>query len=593
MLNNDTRNRAYKRALENWAINNKDRGICLDIGTGTGLLAVYAHQAGIPKVFACDRNETMFGIAQNVLKANNLDKDIKLIQKLSNDLVVGRDIPEKCDLIVTEIMDSGVLGEGILQSLIHAKKYLLKEKGQIIPWKAKVFISGYQSRILTQNHVLINESFKEYIFLDGLNLIQEQNEPYDCENVDNVPDFKIITNTNEDLEINFNDLETMKDYYSGQLTCKIKLQSEFLGEQDCLDGFVVWFKLYLDPKNPENSINTSPGENSCWNQAIFPLKHPVILKKYQVINLNVSCKEGILKLESNLEENLKYLEIDEKVLKFLNDSDYLRDMENSVLDSVKKCKKIDYCADFSPFPYVGFVLLKEKRLKKLYCKNAHERLIKKIASFNCIDTSSIIFVDNPLDLLELTEIRFDIIILFPFDTLGDLDNQVIYEIGCLRSAMKPSSPLIPHKIEIHSKLISSDWLFNCCQITDPGIRELKIDQFLKHFETEHHLDLQDFTYMRVSDEFKLADISFTDELRENSVKVPLKNTLFDLHAVLSHFKIQFTKKSEIHETNSRDSHIRQFAFILNRPIKFEDQENTNLRVCFKQNFGIFKCFVEK
>lgn len=564
----------------------------MDIGTGTGLLSIYAHQAGIPRIFACDRNETMFEIAQEVLKANQLEEQVKLIRKLSNDLVIGKDTPEKVDLIVTEILDSGILGEGILQSLIHAKKYLLKEKGQIIPWKVKIFISGYQSRILTQNHVLINESFKEYIFLDGLNLIIEQNEPYDCENVDNIPDFKIITSTNEDLEINFNDLGIMKDFYSGQLNCKVKLESEFQAEQDCLDGFVVWFKLYLDQNDLENFISTAPGENSCWNQAIFPLKHPVILKKYQVINLSVSCREGILEIQSNLEEDQKFLEVEERIVKFLNDSDYLRDLENAVLDSVKKSKKIDYCADFLPFPYIGFVLLKEKRLKKLYCLKEQERLIRKIAAFNCIESSSISFVESPLDLLELPGIQFDVITFFPFDTLGDLDNHVIYEIGSLVPIVKSSGVLIPHKLEIQAVLISSDWLFNSCKITNPGIIELGIGKSLEKFSTEQHLDLQDFSYSRVSEEFKLAEIEFTDEFRENSNKVQLKNSLVDLHAILCHFKVQFTRKSEFHETNSRDSHIRQFAFVLERPIKLQQQENTNLKICFKQNFGIIKCFVE-
>lgn len=587
MLNDNTRNKCYQKAIHKWHEDGNKDGRILDIGTGSGILSLYANQSGTSQITACDRSETMIEIADSVFKANNINT-IKLIPKLSTDIVVD----EKFDLIVTEILDSGVFGEGILQTLIHAKKHLLKETGQIIPWKVKIFISGFQSRSISSNYILLNENFKEYIFLDKFNITVKSEEPYDAEHVDSIHDFKVITTT-EEFEINFNDLEIMKDYFSGQLNCKIKLTSDFQDEQDCIDGFVVWFNLYMDQNDPENFVSTAPGQNSCWNQSIFRLKKPVLLNKYQQINARISCKDGILNLKHNLNSvKLHFLEVDDKILKFLNDEIYLSELENSVFESIKKHKKVEHVADFLPFPYIGLILLKEQRLKRLFCRKEDQKLIKKICAFNCIDASNITFVKNPVDLLDDAErIKFDVICFSPFDPLGDLDNKIICEMDSLRPLLKPCAVLVPNKIQVYGVLINSDWLYNSCKITDPDIKSFKIDQFLNKFATEQHLDLNtNFPYERLTDEFKISDIQFSENFHQSQSEVFMRNINLEVHAILCHFKIQFTKKcDDFYTTKSKTSHIRMCAFIMDEPFKVE---GSHVKVEFKQNFGIIKCNLE-
>lgn len=582
MLNDSNRNKCYEKAIKNWVANHKN-GRILDIGTGTGLLSLFAYQAGATSITACERNETMLEIAESVFKANNAN--VKLIPKLSTDIVVD----EKFDLIVTEILDSGVLGEGIVQTLIHAKKNLLNEDGRIIPWKVKLFISGFQSRSISCNFILLNENFKEYIFLDKFNLAVKSDEPYDAEYVENFHDFKIITTTSEEFEINFNDAEILKDYFTGQLNCKIKLVADFQEEQDCIDGFVVWFKLFMDPDDPENFISTAPGENSCWNQSIFRLQKPVLLNKYQVINLKLSCKDGILSIKHNLNSlKLHFLEVDDKMLKFLNDEYYLSEIENSVFESIKKHKIVEHVADFLPFPYIGLILLKEQRLKRLFCRKDDQKLIKKVCAFNCIDTSSITFVKNILDLLDDRDrVSFDLICFSPFDPLGDLDNKTICEMESLKPLLKPSGILVPNKIEIFGTLINSDWLYNACKITDPDIKSFKIDQFINKYATEMHLDLNtNFPYERLTDEFKIADLQFSENLHESSVDVFMRNINLEVHAILCYFKIQFTKKCDFLTTKTKTSHIRMCAFTMDEPVKVT---GAYIKVNFMQNYGIIKC----
>lgn len=59
-------------------------------------------------------------------------------------VLLGNDIPSQVSLVVTETMDCGLLGEGILKTISHAWKYLLrpatnKAVSKVIPCGAKLY----------------------------------------------------------------------------------------------------------------------------------------------------------------------------------------------------------------------------------------------------------------------------------------------------------------------------------------------------------------------------------------------------------------------------------------------------------------------
>lgn len=97
----------------------------LDIGTGTGLLSMMAVVAGADNVFACDAFTPMLECAKRVVRRNGLEDRIKLIPKRSNELVVGVDIPYRCNLLVTEVFDTELIGEWAISTFNHAHEQLL------------------------------------------------------------------------------------------------------------------------------------------------------------------------------------------------------------------------------------------------------------------------------------------------------------------------------------------------------------------------------------------------------------------------------------------------------------------------------------
>ena len=131
---NDAYEAALKRAMK--------PGIrVLDIGTGTGLLAMMAVRAGAAEVFACEMNPVTADAAKQVIAENGFADRIKVLPKLSRELDAERDLGGGVDLIVSEIVSNELLDEAVLLTMEHAIAHLLKPGGQVIPARGSIRIA--------------------------------------------------------------------------------------------------------------------------------------------------------------------------------------------------------------------------------------------------------------------------------------------------------------------------------------------------------------------------------------------------------------------------------------------------------------------
>ncbi|KAE8055902.1 hypothetical protein FH972_012713 [Carpinus fangiana] len=93
---------------------------------------------------------------------------IKVINKRSDELKVGVDIPSPADILVSEILDSELLGEGLIPTLQHAHDTLLVENPQTVPYRATTFGQLVESSFLWKLHDLRNNEAEA---CDGIHLI--------------------------------------------------------------------------------------------------------------------------------------------------------------------------------------------------------------------------------------------------------------------------------------------------------------------------------------------------------------------------------------------------------------------------------------
>ena len=135
MLNDTERNTALVEAMERVL---PVGATVLEIGSGSGLIAMAAIRAGAGRVLTCEANPLLAEIARQNIDAHGMSEAITVISKPSYLLEVGRDLPAPVDVLVSEIVDCGLIGEGLLPSIRHARAHLLAHGGLMLPSAARL-----------------------------------------------------------------------------------------------------------------------------------------------------------------------------------------------------------------------------------------------------------------------------------------------------------------------------------------------------------------------------------------------------------------------------------------------------------------------
>jgi SAM-dependent methyltransferase len=135
MLNDAERNTAFEHALQQIDLRGK---VVLDIGSGSGLLAMMAARYGAETVISCEVVRPIAAMAQQIVKLNGFADRIKIIPALSFDLAPEVHLPRPADVLVTETFDCGLVGEGVFPTVRHARKHLISPDAFILPAAAKI-----------------------------------------------------------------------------------------------------------------------------------------------------------------------------------------------------------------------------------------------------------------------------------------------------------------------------------------------------------------------------------------------------------------------------------------------------------------------
>ncbi|HEX6370123.1 MAG TPA: 50S ribosomal protein L11 methyltransferase [Longimicrobium sp.] len=125
MLADRVRMDAYTAALERVV---RPGCVVLDVGTGTGMMAMIACQLGARKVYAVDPGDAIH-LGRAVARAGGLAERIEFIQDVSTRV----ELPERADVVVSDLRGVLPMFEGHVASIADARDRLLAPDGVLVP----------------------------------------------------------------------------------------------------------------------------------------------------------------------------------------------------------------------------------------------------------------------------------------------------------------------------------------------------------------------------------------------------------------------------------------------------------------------------
>jgi protein arginine N-methyltransferase 1 len=145
MIADQVRMNGYIEALKRSV---KPGAIVIDLGAGIGVFAMLACRFGARKVYAIEPNDAIH-VARQIADANGYSDRIEFIQELSTKVT----LPEKADVIVSDLRGVLPLFDKHLITLADARKRLLARDGVLIP----------QQDTLWATVVSANETYHSYV----------------------------------------------------------------------------------------------------------------------------------------------------------------------------------------------------------------------------------------------------------------------------------------------------------------------------------------------------------------------------------------------------------------------------------------------
>jgi len=239
MLKDRPRTLAYRRAIlrNRHLIKNK---VVLDVGCGTGILSLFAAQAGAKLVIAVEKSGIVKQAAQ-IFQENGFKDTIVVVEGRIEDV----ELPvEKVDIIISDWMGNCLLFESMLDSVIFARDKYLDKHGKMIPDGAKLYIAPLYNSFIPKSR---EEFWRDVYGVNMTPMIQEvlstpfihlANERLISGDEALIADFDLQKISQKEIE------------FSSSFTLKISKRTKV----NCM---VVWFDIEFDHGVEQIILSTS------------------------------------------------------------------------------------------------------------------------------------------------------------------------------------------------------------------------------------------------------------------------------------------------------------------------------------------------
>ncbi|KAI8104703.1 hypothetical protein M9434_003256 [Picochlorum sp. BPE23] len=288
MLRDESRIQRYQRAIDRTikqVLEESGEAHVLDIGTGTGILAISAAQAGATSVVACDLHASLCDIARKTAAASGFSKKISVVHRDAALLQRGKEVrPLGTNVVIADMFDAGLLGNQFEYILSLTRRKVVQPGAKVIPQAATVYCMGIEAVTRPMEGVKL-ACFDRYRWDSSYEVVDARDFQY-----------RAITDPVKVTEVFF-DSEDRKNIREKLLKLQVKTSG-------LLNAVMFWFDLHLDDVDTiSNNPFTEHGHY--WGQAVQYLDRAVRLEEGRKVTM-LARREGPSKLHFKLRQGVGY-----------------------------------------------------------------------------------------------------------------------------------------------------------------------------------------------------------------------------------------------------------------------------------------------
>eukprot|EP01026_Neomeris_dumetosa_P025202 TRINITY_DN2076_c0_g1_i2.p1 TRINITY_DN2076_c0_g1~~TRINITY_DN2076_c0_g1_i2.p1 ORF type:complete len:345 (+),score=22.81 TRINITY_DN2076_c0_g1_i2:369-1403(+) len=273
MLKDSVRTGSYKNAILNNHFNFKDK-IVLDVGCGTGILSLFAAQAGAKHVYGVDCS-SIAQQAQEIVKANNMADKVTIIQGKVEEITLPVD---KVDIIISEWMGYFLLYESMLDTVLYARDKWLAADGTLYPDRANLYICAIEDGEYKEGKI----DFWCNVYGFDMSCIRRLaiTEPL----VDTVDHQQISSDVQRIITFDLNTMKKEDATFSSPFTLTAL-------RNDYVHALVAFFDVEFCASHKRLVMTTSPfSKHTHWKQTVFYLEDTVNICKGEQLSGSLNCK---------------------------------------------------------------------------------------------------------------------------------------------------------------------------------------------------------------------------------------------------------------------------------------------------------------
>ena len=262
MLSDRVRMDAFRKAIFKTV---KAGDIVVDMGAGTGLLGIWALQAGAKKVYAIEKTDAI-NLAKDIAKANNYLDEIEFINKNSMDV----ELPERANVLISETLGSFGIDENTIRFTNDARQRFLVDDGILIPQSVEMFVSPVEDT-KTYNKIDFWRHIPNINFSPAFELFSKKIM------IESVDRKGLLARPTSLGKVDFT--QNAKENFAAREYIKIE-------KAGVIHGVAGWFNCKLCEGI---EINTSPKSAiTHWKQAFFPFRDPIEVIQNDILDWAVN-----------------------------------------------------------------------------------------------------------------------------------------------------------------------------------------------------------------------------------------------------------------------------------------------------------------